>query len=886
MRYLFSFLIVATMLAGCGRVSFPTAAASPALPTPTALPPSPTPSPPPASLPSPTKAPVSPADGSFRLTTDDGLALTLTADGQVAALEMDGSVWASAPAPALWVRDMSRAATPSTPNLLADPGFEAGDWETLVARNADVTFDREQARSGSRSLAVTATGPGMGAVIAGAVPVTPGRRYRISAYFLSRKGYVSRPTGPAVFWQRELYRLPYRATGLYLWWVDAAGQRMGEEPRLAVALHWNAQQWRRLGREVTAPQGAAAVQVVVGVHADEGDTVWVDDVAFIESPEVDRPVTGTTTVADGSVIQRATLPEAGLAFTVTYTAQPDFLTVHTQVEDTTGQERALEVAWGLPLPAPNLRWWDSIRQSRPITAPLPYNHAVSADFATWMPMSLYPVAVVEDGAQGIALALPLDRPRVALLSYDGETGRLEGRAFLGISPQAAHLGPRADFTLYLYRTDPAWGLRSALDRLKGFRPQWFDSHIHPDEYAGFEKGTFTSEMGAQEVARYDEERIYAAHYTCADMPIKMGPSDGPPPTLDEGWAQVAAYAADKNPIRSARARAFQTGVAHTANGEPILKHLGIYPWAPDVWEIAWVSNLDPDLAEGYGQFLLRGEVDRAFAQTQAIGAQLDGIFIDNFMSTPTVDLRPEHIAVADLPLTYSFNDYRPGVHTMNGMAEYLAALRNHLDTTYGPEKGISVNFWGLATVNFLVPWIDGFGGEGSIRNKPFNWNQTILDYRRAMAGPRLQLFAVQEEGLNAADVEAAGAQAILYGIILHRGPNGTGWTTEAEEVLQRYATLVRTYNGRGWEPLTYARADHPDVAVERFGTDVLTVYNGGEAAAAYTLQVDLTALGLDAPADVSELTTGEAVTFTVEGNTLLIRDTLGAGQARIFQIGR
>ena len=880
-------LLVITMLAGCGMLPSTTPTPSPA-PT---SPPSPafpstylstvTPSPVPALLPTPLP------DGSFRLSTGDGLSLTLSADGQVSGLEIDGVQLVTGSAPALWVRDMSRAADPPVPNLLSNPGFEGeAGWETLMARDAEVAFASDQARSGSRALAVAATGQGMGAVIADPVPVIPGHRYRVSAHFLSRKGYISHPSGSAVFWQRDLYRYPYRATGLYLWWVDAAGQRIGEEPELAAALHWHAQVWRRLNREVNAPEGAAAVQVVVAARPDEGDTVWVDDVALIESPEADRPLTGEVTLRGETLVQRTNLPEAGLAFTVTYTARSGYIAVHTQVADTTGQERALEVAWGAPVSAQGWHWWDSIRESRPITTPMRYFNAVSADFSTWMPMSLYPVAVVEDGARGLALALPLDQPRVALLSYDGGAGRLEGRAFLGTSPQAIHLAPRADFTLNLYRTDPAWGLRSALARLEEFYPEWFDSCLNPDDYAGFEQGDFASQSGAQAVARYDAEGVYTAHYTCADMPVKMDSADGPPPTLDGGWERVAAYAAGDNPLHRARARAFQVGVAYDADGEPILKHVGVFPWAPDVWEIAWVGNLDPDLPEGYGQYLLTEEVDRAFTQATAVGAQLDGVFMDNFMATPTVDLRPEHIAVADLPLTYSFNDYRPGVHTMSSLAEYLAALRAYLDSHHGADKGISINFWGLATVNFLAPWIDGFGGEGEVQKKPTNWNPAILDYRRAIADHRLQLFSIQEPGLSVADVEAAGERALFYGILLRRGPHGTGWEAGAEEALERYTALVRAYNGRGWEPVTYAHTDHPDVAVERFGSDVFTVHNWGDAPATYTLQVDLAALDLGAPSGVSELTTGEAVSFTIEGGDLLIQDTLESGQTHVFRVLR
>jgi hypothetical protein len=421
--------------------------------------------------------------------------------------------------------------------------------------------------------------------------------------------------------------------------------------------------------------------------------------------------------------------------------------------------------------------------------------------------------------------------------------------------------------------------------MEEFHPEWFDARIMPEEYSGFEQGTYAGKSAARKVAEYDKEGIYAPHYTCADMVAKMGPADSPPPTIDEGWEHVATSAADENPLYSAKAESYPISVAYDANGDPILKHIGVFSWAPNIWEIAWVSNLDPDLPDGLGQYLLKGDVDRAFAETAAAGGQLDGVQIDNFMTTPALDLRTEHIAVADIPLSYSFNDYRPGVHTMASTAEYLAALRTHLDDNYGVDKGISINFWGLATVNFLAPWIDGFGGEGKVRNDPINWNQMVLDYRRATAGQRLQLFAVQEMGLGVDDIKATGERALFYGILLSQGRHGTGWAAGVEKELDRYAELVRSYNGQGWEPLTYARTDNPDVTVERFGKDVFTVYNWWEEPVVYTLSVNLTALGLGAHSIVSELTSGEDVSFIMEGDELIIQDTLDSGKTHVFQVG-
>ncbi|HIC88923.1 MAG TPA: hypothetical protein EYP04_05930 [Anaerolineae bacterium] len=77
-------------------------------------------------------------------------------------------------------------------------------------------------------------------------------------------------------------------------WLDASGQPLGD-PQLAVALHENAYRWRIIRRELTAPPNAAQANVILGARLN-GQTLWVDDVALVSSPEPELPVQGTVTL--------------------------------------------------------------------------------------------------------------------------------------------------------------------------------------------------------------------------------------------------------------------------------------------------------------------------------------------------------------------------------------------------------------------------------------------------------------------------------------------------------------------------------------------------------------------------------------------------------------
>ncbi|HFQ93016.1 MAG TPA: hypothetical protein ENK32_03330, partial [Anaerolineae bacterium] len=238
--------------------------------------------PPPGSKESPAPGAVEAlSGGGARLSTGDGLSLTLAADGQITAVTLDGDPLPIAPAPPLVVRDLTQAGADDAPNLLPNPGFESGQsgWSPLAASRVDVNVVNQTARSGSRALEIRSWEEGgRGAIISDPIPVTPDGRYRISGYFQIEFGYVDE-SGVPTFWQDDLYDGERMITGLYLQWLDAAGTPLSKTPQLAAALHWNAQTWRKISRELTAPPEAAAAQIIAGAKPVSG-AVWVDDLVW------------------------------------------------------------------------------------------------------------------------------------------------------------------------------------------------------------------------------------------------------------------------------------------------------------------------------------------------------------------------------------------------------------------------------------------------------------------------------------------------------------------------------------------------------------------------------------------------------------------------------
>ncbi len=810
------------------------------------------------------------ADGGVRLSTADGLTLTLDAAGRVAALQIEGQDLPIAPAWPLLVRDLTHAAE-AGPNLLPNPGFEQGltDWAPYAVQGAQVEVHEAQAHGGRAALAIRGEEGSQGAVIGPPIPVKPGQRYRVSAFFQADFGYVLDDGNPT-FWQDAVYRGERPVTGLYLQWLDAQGEPLTPFPQLAVPLHWSAPAWRRLTREVVAPADAAAVRVIVGARPAQG-AVWVDDVGFVAAPETEQPLQGPLTTTEDGVLQQGQVGD--LHVRVTYRPYGDHLAITVEVKGADEAPRALDVAWGVPLASEvqqgAWRWWDGLRERRVLQGQETFARVVSADVTGYLPISLYPYSVLENGQVALSLALALDAPRFVLLRYDGWSGRYEGLAHLGLGP--GH--PQADYTLLLYRSDPAWGLRAAAAKHAAIGPKWYASPLDLTRYTDTTREHFSaSGPGADRLRALNAEGVFAAQYTAFEWPVPVAAADQPRPD----YASAAQAARQAHPERWAT-------LACDSSGQPHLKRLDVFPWSERRWTAIWIPNMSPDLPGGQGPAQLAALAD-LFAATEQAGLQLDGVFVDNFISATLVDLCADLNALPDLPLTYDPNTYRPGVHVAVAGWAYLARLRALLDQQPPPYRAVAVNFWGLGVPHLLSPWIDAWGSEGRSDRSGGNWDPEVLDYRRAVALGRWRGFANQAPGLSEQTVEAFVHRALFYGIWAQRGPQATDWPPAAEDWLAWEHTLVRPLLALGWQPIPYAETDASQVWVERFGDRAFTVYNAGEQPASFTLRIHLASLGLDPQGlTVTEAVSATPVDFTVtpEGD-LLLQGHLDPGRTAVY----
>ncbi|HHQ47885.1 MAG TPA: hypothetical protein ENK19_03275, partial [Acidobacteria bacterium] len=747
--------------------------------------------------------------------TADGLAVAVSPVGQVTSVRIGGVEVAGGPAPLMVLRDLSAAGSVFDPNLLANPGFENGlsGWQEVQSDGVHGALTGETARSGAGALELAGGAqdePGWAAWAADPVAVSPGQRLRVGAWWKSPEGFLVEDSGTAPVLQMLQWRKRQGHTGLYVQWLDATGKPL-DAGGLAVALHLNCSTWRLIRRELVVPEGAAAVRVIVGAKLS-GETVAVDDVSLVPATEPERAVVGTVAPCPGEDdcldLTGAELDGLRVAARITGGGA---IRVDGTVSDTSGTDRAFDLTVEVPVAADEgWTWWDDAHVSRPVAGAGRFEHEVSAIVDGWLPVSLYPyggLGSLADGT-GVALALPPDTPQLAEIAYDASRRVLGVTFHMGISPAAVQLGGTAAFHAAILRVDPEWGFRDLMARFQKLFPEAFASHVRVYGFSGRSQGYYYTPAGAAEVLAEDGTNTYSAQYTSSDLAVKVVPAGNPRPVLDDLLGTVDELAASPEDRTRAFARAIRSSAVVDTDGEWALKAVHVPVWAEEWWEAAWVADMDPEIEGGLAQWNLSYRIDAAFAACQVIGAHLDGVQIDNFMSTPTFDFRPEALAAAGETLGYSPHTYRPAVHNGFAVWEYLRWLRRHLDTVWGTDRGITVNFWGIAHPNYLAPFLDAFGSEGNLApdGTGVNWNLEIEDYRRAVAGPRPYLFTDQTVGLTAEQARRFTGPAILFGVPSYPGPNSRDWEPGAEQEVERATGLVFSFWAAGWEPLTFARA--------------------------------------------------------------------------------
>ncbi len=205
------------------------------------------------------------------------------------------------------------------------------------------------------------------------------------------------------------------------------------------------------------------------------------------------------------------------------------------------QETVCQLQASIPVGGADWLFWDDMTRSRPVRLGEAYAQAV------------YPICCVTDPARKLGLAVGIDPDPLqpATLSYDPSSKAIVINWSFGFTPLARpEYRMRAPFRFEVYRVQPGWAFRSALERYYAFHPRQFDWRA---KYEGLWLFASASESlpNPQHYA-YDEggppptadlpRGIHTFPYSCAgDLIISLPPEWGVPKTYDEMLDRLKRY---------------------------------------------------------------------------------------------------------------------------------------------------------------------------------------------------------------------------------------------------------------------------------------------------------------------------------------------------------
>lgn len=624
--------------------------------------------------------------------------------------------------------------------------------------------------------------------------------------------------------------------------------------------------------ELGAHGAITAVQVDgrrVGGQGRHASGLLLRDVAEGGPPQ---PAGGTVTRRGAALVQRAELP-TGLGLEATYRSLGPYLEIAGKVMDRTGRDRAVTVYLAVPLRRALWQWWDNPATCRTEADEMGELHYLEGGMEYGLNglHSKYPLGALSLPEQaGLTLAVRMDEPVVHRIGYNPDMGLMYLALDFGLVAEKTVHGrslSEAPFRILVYRHDPTWGMRSALQRYYDFFPGFFTQRIPARRQGGwFVWGKMQDMEGAldagfgfhwgpagPEAVKWDNaHKVISLLYIEAEFfQQTMGDLDREPTMAEcierlkklaagdeaelEKYAKLA-YASSYVPGKWIRehslkesvvtvARAALASVGYTSSGDP-RGGVGQMPWMGESkWGVIFPCNLDPDIPGGKGRFDADIYLESGLAEMREAGARYDGIALDSlggYGHFGGADYRRENFRYTDFALSFAAGDHAPVLPLWYGSVEWVRDLARQM---HGRGLVLMANCsWYMTPgwLTFVAPYLDVFGAEAPrfmdpefIRAIAYRKSCTDLPYE-----PR-------------PDWEVARNQ--LWCIYPGHG--------NKVEVMARTAQSFRDLAAAGWEPLTHVRVEPASVRVERYG-HYLVLHNPAETAVEATVTPDAQALGL------------------------------------------
>lgn len=596
-----------------------------------------------------------------------------------------------------------------------------------------------------------------------------------------------------------------------------------------------------------------------------------------------------------------TCPELGLQIQPHITASPDHITVQGRLTDTRRTDRATTLVFALPLDAVGWHWGDDMRRNRVIQRGAEYSTVAGIGCGSTGTMSLYPLAALWNHQAGLAIALDMAYPAQYRLAYNAGTRQLLIAYDFGLVPET-RAPEGADFQFVIYRFDPQWGWRAALQKLYGIFPDYFrvratDQGIWMpftdiSTVQGWQDFGFKYHEGNNNVAFDNAHGILPFRYTePSTWWMPMPPNT--PRTLAAAQQIRDNLAGGKDDTARHMAQASVSAGMTDEAGQPELRFINA-PWNNGA---VWSLNPNPYLPTPTGQYNAATVYWNDTIKQQLYGAEAKGHpageYLDSLEAYATADLnfRRDHFRYAAVPLTFDSETKRPALYKGFEIFEFTHWLAQDV---HGLGKLMFANSV-PDRYSFLCSQLDVMGTETNwlMDGKYQPETDERLSLCRAMSydKPYLLLMNTDFDAFTFPMMEKYFQRSLFYGIFPSMfSPDAATspywqnptWYNRDRPLFKKYIPLIKRITTAGWQPVTSARCDNAHIYVERCGPTpdgicYLTFLNDTAQAQSGEVAIDPALLKLPT---AQELISGHALSLTA--NRLHI--TLQPQEAQLIQI--
>lgn len=669
--------------------------------------------------------------------------------------------------------------------------------------------------------------------------------------------------------------------------------------------------WEPFSVHYQVPDGAAYYMLSLRYWNDGVPRVDVDDltveqvggVGFGPEYKLASPV-----AENGSGLrQEGVFADLALSASVTWKAEPRLLRAQVELQQLAfdAPDLPLRVAWNLPVDASGWTWCHDPMTTQTVEANRLYENTFSTLSRR---ISIYPWSALTSGDKGIALAVPMDCPRLQRSWWASDTG-LATAVDLCLSSRTLHLGSgRATFDFVLYRFDPEWEFRSAAAGYYQRFPQFFQKRtthegcwlypIAPDRIAEPADFGFAFFEGGP--------LLPAARQLCHDLGITIhryhepwnawqpyGKITEKPPyeirveTL-KAWAAETTTAQWLGAPRHETARAVLASAYTDSQGRyPLDGHSYFWSQWGGVANQLWLCHADPETSPPGIWHIFR---DRLIDHR---ASERDGMYIDSIQADGALgnveDFTPQHHATVRQPLSFSMKTAAAVIAGPIGHYDYIDWL-----SRYEHDRGrtIMANIFPYA-YRFYAHLLDIAGSEIMNVDESLQAaaHRRFHFYRKA--NTNLLQWWKGDQFVTHEQVERYILGQLYWGFwpgIASCGGN-IGWGNTLERyflhpelyerdrpLFRKYIPLIRELSRAGWEPIPYGRTSRPEVLMERFGSGpesvLFTLRNTAATTVTARIRVDSQQIGFRPERtgylDAAELITSRPLTLTAGdgGNSL------------------